>query len=60
MTAATIEHPGVAASTLELPSTVVEMFKGDIEWQAPSHTEQYSMKKHSGDSDTHTERDEFE
>lgn len=59
MIAATIDHPGVAARTLELPSTVAGMFEGDIEWKAPSHTEQYSMKKIAGDKDTHTEEDVF-
>ncbi|MFS8103530.1 hypothetical protein LFM09_41050 [Lentzea alba] len=60
MTAATIEHPGVAAKSLELPSTVAEMFEGGIDWKVPSHTEQYSMKKTAGDKDTHTEEDVFE
>jgi hypothetical protein len=36
------------------------MFEGAVVQEVPSFGNRYKMKKHSGSSDTHTERDEFE
>ncbi|WP_447002432.1 hypothetical protein ACRAKI_22190 [Saccharothrix isguenensis] len=41
-------------------ASVDAMFTGDVVLEVPSHANRYSYKKHSGSSDTQTQRDEFE